>query len=172
MKIVNAFYLAIMNRLIAKVPEINYFDWWNNQLNNEEEDLPFNFPAIFMEYDPINWQTLGRKRQAAIVTFRLYIAIDNLMEKSSNEKEKIREGALKDTDIISCIFKALQGYNGGGCFGSITRNNEIPDHNSDAIQVPVLEFRTRLVDNYAQPETIKLTNVKFKFTGEFYKKTI
>lgn len=173
MRILNSFYLAIMNRLIDQVNTLEYFDWWNGQLmipEGEDDDLPFNFPAVFMEYDPVIWETLGNRRRSAKVSFRLYVAVENYLEKSSVEDKAIQEEALCSADIVDLIYKALRGYNGNCSFGSISITDETPDHDHDQLEIPILSFKTRLWDDVAKPELIPLNNISFSFNGEFYKK--
>lgn len=39
---------------------INTVELWNSQLENEEEEIPFNFPAVFIEFPLIPWTTTNQ----------------------------------------------------------------------------------------------------------------
>jgi hypothetical protein len=55
--------LNIWNAVKAKLTElktaksINHFAIWNNQINQELNEIPFEFPAVFMEFTEMSWKT-------------------------------------------------------------------------------------------------------------------
>ena len=149
--ILSEFYLALMTRLLEDNDlGIEHFDLWNNQLNppKDEEEIPFNIPAVFLEYRPVDWSTMGNKQQQAEVTFNLIVVSESLVETSSNETAADRNFGLQHLQLLDNIFAVLQGF-GGDCFGSITRTGLNMDHNHDQLLVHVLSFRTRLIDKAA-----------------------
>ena len=65
--ILSQFYTAILERLTAKEVPMEYFDLWFDQISrnaDDEDTLFFNYPAIFIEMQPIQWESLGRKKEA------------------------------------------------------------------------------------------------------------
>ena len=40
---------------IGTIPEIHTVELWNSQLENLKEEIPFNFPAVFIEFADIPW---------------------------------------------------------------------------------------------------------------------
>jgi len=40
---------------------INHFDIWNNQINNETVEIPFDFPAVFMGFTSMPWDSTQLK---------------------------------------------------------------------------------------------------------------
>ncbi len=58
--------LDIFNDIVTKIESIvdtdnirviNTVELWNSQLENEEEEVPFNFPAVFIEFGEVVWTT-------------------------------------------------------------------------------------------------------------------
>ncbi|MBR3571668.1 MAG: hypothetical protein IKN99_00215, partial [Bacteroidales bacterium] len=66
-------YLAIKNRLknipgADGQPLFKHFDLWNQQVEFIEQETPFQTPAIFVEFQPLQWRTLGNRVQDADLT--------------------------------------------------------------------------------------------------------
>ena len=49
---------------IKTIPEIETVELWNSQLENESEEKPFNFPAVFIEFGEIPWTTTNQQPSA------------------------------------------------------------------------------------------------------------
>ncbi len=154
--IIEQFYYDIMKAVMA-VPGVKYFDKYNAQYLNENSELHYNTPAVFMEFAPIEWQTLGQKRQAANFEFLLHLQTEQLGETNNLEKEKERALALEHLRIAEAITKKLQGMN-GSYFGSLSRINITDDSEHDSQVITLIGFKTRIVDNGLINETIALTN--------------
>ncbi len=99
---------------IGKITEIETVELWNSQLENESDEKPFNFPAVFIEFPDIPWtgtnqqpSTLGpqgnvtkeQKGIGALVT--LHISFSQL------EDETISFPLIDP--IIDKVYFAIQG---------------------------------------------------------------
>lgn len=162
--IIPVFYKAIMSRVIVKVPEIAFFEMYNGQPDQEEDEVPYNKPAVFIEFEPMQWQTVGNKVQECDCSFRLHIETETLSETSNLESDKERNAGLEHLMIAERVFGAIQGFSGDG-FGAISRTGFIPDNNHDNRLVTILPFKTRLVDDFARKETIE-TSAELDLTRE------
>jgi hypothetical protein len=153
--ILEQFYYDIMKAVMA-VPSVKYFDKYNGQYLNEGEELNYNTPAVFMEFAPIEWQTLGQKRQSANIEFLLHLQTDQIAETNSLEKEQDRALALEHLRIEEAIAKKLQGMN-GSYFGTLSRINITDDSDHDSQVITLIGFKTRLVDDGLANETTSAT---------------
>lgn len=151
------FYLDIVERLKLivsdqDVPIIKHYDLWNLQLNPDWTEQ-FRFPAVFLQFNPISWKVLGRKRQDAIVDFNLHIC--NQTKARSSDKSPFRDKALAHLDLIDAIHYWLTGFR-GDYFGSIYRiSSAQPNYYLDTIR-HVETYRMQLVDDTAVRETTHL----------------
>ena len=74
-------YLAIVDRL-KDIPGpdgeslFKHFDLWNQQVEFIEQETPFQCPAVFVEFLPLQWQTMGNRVQSADLTTRLHIVTE------------------------------------------------------------------------------------------------
>ncbi|MDB0600705.1 hypothetical protein PL373_06010 [Tenacibaculum maritimum] len=161
--ILDEFYLEILNRLNSVEIGIQYIDLWNDQIEknqDKEDNLFFNYPAVFLDIHPIEWITLGRKKQAAIVEFDIIVASESLHETSSIETPEERILALKHLKLLEDVFINLHGYfkafDSGNSFGSISRNGmNFEFEGSDQINSNVIPFKCRMVDVSAMKKTVK-----------------
>ena len=161
--IIYDFYLEILNRLKNANIGIEYIDLWNNQIEknqDEEDNLHFNYPAVFIDIHPVDFISLGRRKQAAMVNFDIIVAAEIVEETSSIESEDERSKAFEHLNLLDEVFKLLHGYNkafnSGNSFGSISRrgvNFEFED--SDMINSNVIPFKSRMVDVSAMKKTVK-----------------
>ena len=46
---------------VGKIAEIETVELWNSQLENESDEKPFNFPAVFIEFPEIPWTATNQK---------------------------------------------------------------------------------------------------------------
>jgi len=63
-------YLDIKNRLKTITDStgnqlFQHFDLWNRQVEFIEQETPFTCPAVFVEFMPHTWRTLGNRVQDA-----------------------------------------------------------------------------------------------------------
>lgn len=154
--ILTTFYKTVMDRVLDAVPEVKYFDMFNDQFNNESDELPFEVPAVFIEILPIEWMSLGRKAQEAEVDFNIHIGTESLSETSNLETDKERNAGLYHLQLADKVFTALHGLTAQG-IGSISRRGTIPDNNHGQGIVTIIPFKCRLFDDFAIAATIPAT---------------
>lgn len=160
--ILSYFYQTILDRLMADTVDlpslgIKHFDLWNHQLDESEEDeeLPFLYPAAFLEIEPLQWDTLGRRLQSADCTFNIYVGCEVIPETSSRESQPIRDAGLAHLALMDGITQRLFGFNDGDRIGTISRTTDKPDYFHGSIQVHVISFKCRLTDKIAvKPLTV------------------
>lgn len=168
--ILSKFYESILQRLLAKEVPLEYFDVWNDQIErnaDEEDTLFFNYPAIFIEFEPVEFETLGRRKQHGELNFNLIVASESLHETANIESILERSKGFEHLQILDAVFASLQGFNkefeDGSGFGSITRTKFQYDHASSGDQIISHEmpFKCRLVDVAAMPTFQKIENTAF-----------
>ena len=115
--IFNDIVTAVEAILDNGVRVINTVELWNSQLENESDEKPFNFPAVFIEFGEIPWtstnqkpSTLGtqgnvnkeQKGGGALIT--LHIAFSQI------EDETVSFPII--SPIIDKVYFAIQGLTG------------------------------------------------------------
>ena len=130
------------------------FDLWNQNVEFMEEDEPFDRPAVFIEFDPINWQALGGKNQEAVATVRLHIVTDWHANTADNVASEYRTQALAYLDAPSYVLKAMPGLviqptAAMRCSNTWTRTQSIVNHNHERYVDSVEVYTTHIFDDSA-----------------------
>lgn len=136
------------------------FDLWNQNVEFLEEDEPFDRPAVFIEFDPINWQTLPGKNQEAVATVRLHIVTDWHANTADNVAAEFRTQALAYLDAPSYVLKAMQGLviqptATMRCSNTWTRTQSIVNHNHEKYVDSVEVYTTHIFDDSAADRNTK-----------------
>lgn len=144
-------YLAVKNRLknipgADGQPLFKHFDLWNQQVEFIEQETPFLTPAVFVEFLPMKWRTLGNRVQDADLTIRLHIVTkwNGLTADYSPEEED----ALAYLDIVDSVVAAMQNFAAPGT-NAWMRTQTIPNHNHERYVDSVEEYICRVTDNSA-----------------------
>ena len=105
---------------------------FNAQFDNEKQETPFKFPAVFIEFTDVNYGDMTYNAQAITdMTVRLHIGYKML---------DIDDLAI--FDIKQAIYQALQGWTGTPYFGRLTRVAEQPDYAHDKVLVWTQDYKT------------------------------
>lgn len=145
-------YTLVKNHLMTAGIGIVHFDLWNNQVLDDK--LPFGFPAVFFEFNPLLFTSTGSQRQQTDMTFSLYICSEVIGEAAHDVSAAEYNAALEHLDLIDAINLSLQKFNGQTAnikLGTINRTELQPDHNHDShVYVHVVRYRGRVVDDSAK----------------------
>lgn len=158
-------YKAIQTRIGEAVREINHIAKWNNQTNDESNELPFDFPAVFIGFSSITWNeaattpyntNLAANQQTADVTITLYCAF--WYKDEETQSFEVYE------PIVNKIYEAVNGLQSAN-FTPLNRVSEREDNNHGPVIVWEIDFTTRLTElvhegsliSAPQPLTVQLT---------------
>ena len=141
-------YLAIIERLKSVVneeenPVLKHFDLWNENVAFIEQEAIFDTPAVFIEFLPIKWQSLGGGVQSATIEFRLHIVTQ--VKGSAADGASFQPDALELFDLLDAIHRALSGYRGQH-FRQMVRASSHTNHNHEEL-IESIEAFTVTVDD-------------------------
>lgn len=118
---------------VKEQPErlIKYVDLWNHNVEFLDQEQPWERPAVFVEFTPIQWDVIksGREYRAKPVV-NLHIVTDWKGDASS--VSELQEEALEVLDFSEIIHKALQGLEGEH-FNRFDLAETHTNHNHDEI---------------------------------------
>lgn len=155
--------IAELYKLILETltPEegVTHIDLWNNQTANEEEELPFNRPAVFFEIENATFARMPNKRYVCDHTFNLHVVSDLMQETSSIEDKDIRNLGLEHLNLISRLMYLLDNLSDddNGIGSIVYQGFKQFDNNYSDIIHHVIGFTVRLVDDSARHATRKVT---------------
>lgn len=139
------------------LPIFKHFDLWNQQVSFLEKETPFEYPAIFIEFGDIDWQTGNNKTQRGDTIITIHIVTRWFNQTAKYSPSQVE--ALQYLNLPNLILKKLQSSNISQYCNNFNRIKSVINHNHESI-VDSTEQYTCLVHNYeAMPTTIAVTNV-------------
>ncbi|HJC17129.1 MAG TPA: hypothetical protein H9937_04085 [Candidatus Alistipes stercorigallinarum] len=144
-------FKAICDRLAEKVPEVAFIDLWNDNVNTLNGGTAFPFPAVFVEFETIEWRQQGNSARMGDIAVRLHIVTRAMTTNGS--KDSRMEEALAYFDIIDRINAAMQRLSGEN-FASFMLTTSATNHNHAELIESVERYVTRAQDITAMPSNI------------------
>ena len=103
-------FIAIMERIAEKMPELSYIDEDCGQLEagDEEDRYPVTFPCVLIGNTESDWNDIGYgvQKSKSFITTRLAVDCYDDTHYASGTYDKVRERRLKAKEL----YKALQGF--------------------------------------------------------------
>ena len=130
-------FLSLQEKLLSiksidNTPLIRFFDLWHNNINYIEQ--PFDTPAVFVEFEPILWQTIASKDQLSQLTFTLHVVSKYYNMTHSTSPLSIQSDNLDFLDVPELIHSSLH-LSRLDCSGTIIHLSSRLDYTfSDYIQ--------------------------------------
>lgn len=119
--------------------EVKHFDLWNEQTGEDWSKL-FQVPAVFLEFNPIAWTTVGDKVQRAQITFNLHIVSEVNSQTAFKSNSDIRDKNLGHLDLLDELHFHLSRFR-KEYFSTLSRVNSLHDHYHDKL--------TKHIETYA-----------------------
>lgn len=149
-------YNKLLDNLAAAVDSLEYIDWFNEQLLETSEELPFRLPAVFIEFPPGKATTSGNQTQLVDQDINVYLMTESLLDSSSLIIQAGREDALAHNELAQDIVTALLGFNNSETgLGSMSHRGNVSDHKYDAFSGTMIQFRSMVTVIAAMPETVE-----------------
>lgn len=116
---------------------------WNNQvgLSANGEQIPYLFPAVFIDFPNIAWMPMGKGTQRSDMIMRFYLVFESFTT-AENEED------LAIFDFREEVYLALQDFK-PTLSGKLVRVAEQTDPNHDMLYVWVFDFLTQIQDKVA-----------------------
>lgn len=137
----------------GKKPVISDFDLWNENIDQLTTGRIFPTPSVMIEYDPIQWQYLGKRIRRADVVVRLHIITGTLATAEAGNKHQ--DKALFRFVLIRAINEALIGFSGATdrqSFGTFRHYESLTDHNHAKLRNDIECWQVACIDASGVPE--------------------
>ncbi len=145
-----AAYIDIAKRLKAAVPGLKHTDLYNGQFENPEVHLPANYPAVYIEFLPTQWQTQGQGTQRGTGGIRVYCVMKSFLDTYNIERYNDAQAAQRMAHLLfeKVVHAALQGFAPCG-YGNLMRSSTLPDATFTSVIVVVYEYEAAEADDSA-----------------------
>lgn len=154
-------YIEIKNALKSvlkpdNTPVFGHFDLWNQNVEFIEQETPFPFPAIFIEFMPITWNKMGYNKQDANITVRIHIV--SRWHSNTADYNPQSYDALEYLELADIVNNKLTNF--ATTMGNrFMRTKSEINHNHETILDSVEEFVCNVIDVSGCPEYIAVNNV-------------
>ena len=132
-------------------PVIKTVDLWNEQVEFIEQEAPFATPAVFVEFLPVQWTTLGGPVQQADLTVRLHIVTP--WKGSAADGSLYREQSLRRFDLLDRIDDHLWDFaaSDGTCSVFLFRRSAShTNHNHGELVEDVTDYTCRVSQQHVR----------------------
>lgn len=130
---------------------IKHIDLWNNQVQDAQESEIFDTPAIFIEFNKIDWHSIGNKAQQGDASITLHIVTTK--NSSSSSDSPFQDQELDLLDLPDKIFINLQNFKPTNC-SYLTRADTLFDNSHRELQDTKETYQFSMLNTLAsQPST-------------------
>jgi len=136
-----------MARLKKEVPAIRWIDWDKGQLKVKGRPS-VAFPCALLGIHIAGANDITPTIQHCNTIVRIRLAFDQPMKTDSASRPEHLDKALEPYDIISDVYKALQGFSTPN-FDPLSRMKQMEETNSHGLFTYIIDFRTEFEDNTA-----------------------
>lgn len=98
-------FKAIAEHLAKSVPEVRFIDLWNNNIATLAGGSTWPMPAVFIEFEPIEWGQLAAAAREGDVGVRLHIVTRAVA--TNGHTDKRQTAALEYFGLIDKINAAM-----------------------------------------------------------------
>lgn len=151
-------YMAIIARL-KEISQIKYIDLWNNNIEMLTSGAVWPRPAVFIEFETVEWKQQQRGARRGDFAIRLHIVTDAVTYNGSDDQRQ--NAALEYLDLIDEINKSMQGLRGEN-FAGFMLTTSATNHDHAELIENVERYITSVQDITAMPpiNIAPISNIK------------
>jgi len=163
-------YRSIVKRLQTEIPALRWIDLEGGQLEAPDENYPVQFPAVFIDFPSIQYQSLQRGAQQGNCQVAVRVAFDIYEDFHGTSPDM--DAAASRLQLLNSIHKALHGYSGlaleiiqdgavagyeDNHFAKLVRQSLTSEKRADGLKVYEITFATLIRDRVAMPQITQTT---------------
>lgn len=152
-------FTAIAQRLADRIPEIRFIDLWNNNITTLNGGATWPLPAVFVEFETIEWRQQNNAARRGDVAVRLHIITRAIATHGHNDTKQSE--ALAFLDLIDSINAAMQGLRGEN-FAGFMLTTSATNHDHAELLESVERYITSAQDTTAMRSVSQLAEVDLK----------
>lgn len=149
-------FQAICTRLAERVPDIQFIDLWNNNVAALGGGAVWPLPAVFVEFETIEWRQQNNGARRGDVAVRLHIVTRSVATHGHTDAKM--PDALAFLDLIERINTAMQGLRGEN-FAGFQLTTSATNHDHAELMESVERYATSAQDLSAMPKAAQATGI-------------
>ena len=143
-------FQAICTRLAERVPDIQFIDLWNNNVATLSGGAVWPLPAVFVEFEQIEWRQQNNGCRRGDVAVRLHLVTRAVV--THGHADPKMPGALEFLDLIDRMNAAMQGLRGEN-FAGFQLTTSATNHDHAELMESVERYVTSVQDITAATQT-------------------
>ena len=149
-------YKAICDRISQQVSEVKHIDLWNNNIAVLSGGAVWPRPAVFIEFETIEWRQQQNRVRMADIAVRLHIVTDAVSYNGSTDPKQ--DTALAFLDLLNKVNAAMHGLRGEN-FAGFMLTTSATNHDHAELIESVERYITRAQDTSAMLTSLQQTEV-------------
>lgn len=149
-------FQTICARLAERVPDIQFIDLWNNNVSTLNGGAVWPTPAVFVEFEPIEWRQQNNGARRGDVAVRLHIVTRAVATHGHTDPKM--PYALTFLDLIDQINAAMQGLRGDN-FSGFQLTTSATNHDHAELMESVERYITSAQDTTAVPKSSQIVGI-------------
>lgn len=149
-------FQAICARLTERVPDIQFIDLWNNNVQTLNGGAVWPLPAVFVEFETIEWRQQNNGARRGDVAVRLHIVTRAIVTHGHDDPKM--PDALGFLDLIDRINAAMQGLREDN-FSGFQLTTSATNHDHAELMESVERYITSAQDTTAVPKVAQVTGI-------------
>jgi len=157
-------YRSIVKQLTNEVGDLKWIDLDGGQLEFPDESYPVQFPAAFIDFENIQYQTLQRGMQQGVATITVRVAFD-IYEGFHGTAPDLKQAGDR-LKLLNEVYRALHRFSGlilpieqGGevvgyedsHFSNLLRKSLTTERRDDGLKVYRISFQCAVRDPHDLP---------------------
>ena len=149
-------FQAICTRLADRVPDIQFIDLWNNNVVTLSGGAVWPMPAVFVEFEQIEWRQQNNGVRRGDVAVRQHIVTCAVV--THGHADPKMPDVLTFLDLIDQINAAMQGLRGEN-FAGFQLTTSATNHDHAELMESVERYVTSAQDTTAVPKSSQITGI-------------
>lgn len=145
-------YKAICERISQQVSEVKHLDLWNNNIAVLSGGAVWPRPAVFVEFETIEWRQQQNRARMADIAVLLHIVTDAVSYNGNTDPKQ--DTALAFLDLLNKVNAAMQGLRGEN-FAGFMLTTSATNHDHAELIESVERYITRAQDTSAMLNTLQ-----------------
>jgi len=144
-------YKNLVDNYKTNIPEVKWIDLEHGQIDAFDKNYPVHFPAIFIDFENIQWKNVGRQVQVGDVNINLRIAFKIWSDTNNLTPDNIFNDSMNVLKLLNKIHKYTQAFSGEH-FNRLDRISTTTKKRNDGLKVYNIKYKTNMRDAWAKPD--------------------
>jgi hypothetical protein len=173
-------YYQIIKARLQEITQLKEVDWYYAQEEQAEENTLFVDCGAYIEFEAIDWATMGTGIQQATLGFNIHVVSESMYDND----QRVLDPTTNHLGLNALVYQKLHKYgawlsslpafaalantgNDKRVVNEIVRTSTTPDHRLSNLMVTVQRFQSTVLDVSATPAYIQTLINNLNITASY-----